>query len=362
MKVLHVNAGLEEGGAKTHILSLLSQFPIGEVELLVLEEGSISKEARLIDIKVHVLNQQSRYDLTILKRLVKHIKDNHFDIVHTHGARANLLMALIKKKINVPWITTVHSDPVLDFMDKGIKGKVFSYLNIWSLKKADKLIVVTESLKVDLIKRGLSKQTIFVVYNGIIFDKGISKKQQNKAFTITCVARLHPVKAHEFLFESLKYSGLTDFHLNIIGDGELRKKLERKVSELDFEKLVQFHGTLEKRAIENILHQSDLTVLSSLSEGFPLVLLESANQKVPFITTDVGDCAKLVPDSSYGWVIPSQDKGAFSTALLEAHELWRSNKLVEKGKKLHHLASKEYSLREMYFNTLFVYKSKEAIK
>lgn len=358
MKVLHLNAGLEEGGAKTHILSLLSQFPTDNAELLVLKEGSISEEARLMNIKVHVLNQHSRYDLSVLNRLVGYIKDNQFDIVHTHGARANLLMALIEKKIKIPWVITIHSDPGLDFMNRGIKGKLFSYLNIWSLKKANKLIVVTEKLKVDLIKRGISRGTIFVVYNGIIFNDDKSKRKLNKTFTITCIARLHPIKAHEFLFESLKTSGVKDFRLNIVGDGELRKNLEQKVLELNFGKLVQFHGSLDKRAIENILHQTDLTALSSLSEGFPLVLLESANQKVPFITTDVGDCAKLVPDSSYGWVVPSQDKAAFSIALKEAYELWCAGKLAKKGEKLFLLASKKYSLDEMYNATLFVYKSK----
>lgn len=356
MKILHMNAGLEEGGAKTHILSLLSQFPTGEAELLVLEEGTISKEARLMGIKVHVLNQHSRYDLTIVKSLVNYIKDNHFDIVHTHGARANLLMALIKKRIKINWVTTLHSDPALDFMDKGIKGKFFSYLNLWSLQKADKLIVVTENLKNDLIKRKLSKETIFVVYNGIFFDKDTPKKKLNKTFTLTCIARLHPVKAHEFLFESLKYSGLTKFHLNIIGDGDLRNILERKVSELNIEDFVQFHGNLEKKEIETILHQTDLVVLSSLSEGFPLVLLESANQKVPFITTDVGDCAKLVPNSSYGWVVPSQDKTAFSSALREAYTLWQSEELAEKGVNVFQLASEKYSLDKMYLDTLAVYE------
>lgn len=358
MKVLHVNAGLEEGGAKTHILSLLSQFPTGKAELLVLEEGAVAKEARFNGIKVHVMNQHSRYNLTILKRLTDFIKTNHFDVVHSHGARANLLIALIKKRIPSVWVTTVHSDPVLDFMDKGIKGKLFSYLNLWSLKRADKLIVVTESLKVDLIKRGLSKETIFVVYNGIVFDNDRSNKKKNEVFTVTCVARLHPVKAHLFLFESLKSSSLTNFHVNIIGDGELRNKLEQKVVELKFEKQFQFHGSLEKVEIEKVLQQTDLTVLSSLSEGFPLVLLESANQKVPFITTDVGDCAKLVPDSSYGWVVPSEDKSAFSTALKEAYTLWESGNLAGKGEKLFQLASRKYSLDMMYLETLSVYKSK----
>ena len=55
MKVLHMNAGAEEGGGKTHIISLLSQFSKEEVELMVFEEGAIAREARNLGIQVHVL-------------------------------------------------------------------------------------------------------------------------------------------------------------------------------------------------------------------------------------------------------------------------------------------------------------------
>ncbi|WP_417896874.1 glycosyltransferase, partial [Bacillus toyonensis] len=116
MKVLHINAGAEEGGGKTHIISLLSQFPQKEVELMVFEEGAIAREARNLGIQVHVFTQSSRYDLSILSKIKSFINENQFDIVHTHGARANFYLSLLKKGIKAKWIMTVHSDPTLDFM------------------------------------------------------------------------------------------------------------------------------------------------------------------------------------------------------------------------------------------------------
>ncbi|WP_414838635.1 glycosyltransferase [Carnobacterium sp. TMP28] len=358
MKILHVNAGQEEGGAKTHILSLLSQFPPDTAELLVLEEGSVAKEARSMGLTLHVLNQRSRYDVTIINRLADFITSNQYDVVHTHGARANLFLALIKNKISSTWVSTIHSDPGLDFMDKGLKGTVFSLLNSWSFKKADQLIAVTEELKKTIIQKGISKERVYVIYNGIAFDNTIAKIHSQTVFTLTCIARLHPIKAHDFLLDSLKASSLSNFHLNIIGDGELRAALEQKVATLGFQDRVQFHGALEKKQIEDILHQTDATVLASLSEGFPLVLLESANQHVPFISTNVGDVAKLVPDPSYGWLVAVQDKTAYAAALKEAFLLWQSNDLAKKGENLFQLASKEYSLNKMYLETLAVYQVK----
>lgn len=356
MKILHVNAGLEEGGAKTHILSLLSQFDVQTAELLVLEEGIVAKEARALGITVHTLSQGSRYDLSVLKKLVTFINTGHFDVVHTHGARANLILSLIKRKIKAVWIVTVHSDPKLDFVGKGIKGKAFAYLNLRSLKKADGLITVTENFKKELTDIGISEKNIFVIFNGLIFDGQSTDRKEHSTFTISYIARLTPIKGHEFLFESLKASSLKNFYLNIIGDGELRKTLEKKAEELNLSKNIQFHGFLDKLAIEKILQQSDLSVLASYSEGFPLVLLESANQRVPFISTDVGDVALLVPDETYGWLVPVEDQSAFAKALNEAYNDWKIEKLGEKGEKLFQLASVEFSQERFYQETIAVYQ------
>ena len=95
MKVLHMNAGAEEGGEK-HIISLLSQFSKEEVELMVFEEGAIARgeEPRYSSA---CFTQSSRYDLSILSKIKAFINENQFDIVHTHGARANFYLSLLKK-------------------------------------------------------------------------------------------------------------------------------------------------------------------------------------------------------------------------------------------------------------------------
>ena len=85
-------------GRKTHIISLLDQFPTGEVELAVFEDGIVAKEARELGIKVHVFSQKSRYDLSILKNISEFINNEKFDIVHTHGPRANFYVSLMKRE------------------------------------------------------------------------------------------------------------------------------------------------------------------------------------------------------------------------------------------------------------------------
>lgn len=356
MKVLHINAGLEDGGGKNHILSLLSQFNPATAELLVLEKGIVAEEAEKLGITVHALEQKSRYDVSVLKRLTQLIQERAFDIVHTHGARANFLFSAIRQKVSAQWVITVHSDPQLDFMSRGLKGAIFTKLNLAALKKADHLIAVTDSLVKPLLDLGVAQENITVVYNGISFaEENHRSLPNNTVFTMTYVARLHPIKGHDMLLESLKTATFTDFKLNLVGDGDLRTHLEQKVRELHLAEKVQFLGFLDAPQVADTIAQSDLTVLASSNEGFPLVLLESAKQKVPFVATDVGDVALLVPDKQYGWCVPPQSVSAFAKALEEAFAAWNDGTLKTKGENVYQLASATFSLEQFYKGTLAVY-------
>lgn len=137
MKVLHINAGLEKGGGLFHIVNLLTETnqEDADFELLTLADGPVAKAAKKAGIKTTILGAQSRYDLTVLKRLAKFINNGNFDIVHTHGARANLFVSMIKKQIKAKWIITVHSDPLKDFEGRGMVGNIFTKLNIMALKR-----------------------------------------------------------------------------------------------------------------------------------------------------------------------------------------------------------------------------------
>lgn len=362
MKVLHMNAGAEEGGGKTHIISLLSQFPKDEVELVVFEEGAIAKEARELGIKVHVFSQSSRYDISILKKIRKFINEEHFDIVHTHGARANFYLSLLKSKISAKWVTTVHSDPTLDFMKRGLKGWVFTKLNLRSFKKVDLFFAITERFKRNTVSLGVPKEKICTVYNGIEYDNtpanSYDKQKefgvQEDVFTAIQVARLHPVKGHEVLFEALEHVNIPKMKVLLVGDGPLKEELQEAVKQKALEDKVLFLG--QRADIKELYASAHVNLLTSYSESFPLVLLEAANQRLTSIATDVGDMDKLIVDETYGWIVPTGDANSLANALEEAYEKWNNGQLTEMGERLYDHASSHFSLRNLYEDTQNAYK------
>lgn len=135
LKVLHLISGGDVGGAKTHVLTLIRELQkTTPVKLICFMEGSFANEARQMGIGVIVMEQGRRYDLGVVDKIIHIIKEENYNIIHSHGARANFITRFIKSKINIPCVTTVHSDFMLDFKGNIYKHLIYTNLNIFALK------------------------------------------------------------------------------------------------------------------------------------------------------------------------------------------------------------------------------------
>lgn len=326
MKVLHVNAGLEKGGGLFHIVNLLTQAKQSgeDFELLTLADGPVADAAKKAGIKTTILGTKSRYDLGALKRLTNFINDNDFDIVHSHGARANLYIDLIHKKLKAKWIITVHSDPLKDFEGRGFLGDVFTKLNVKALRQADGVFAITQNFANLLVdKVGLAKTKICVIYNGIFFhpNTDIPAKYQHPYFNVVNVGRTEKVKAQDMLLKALKELNDPNIHLHVVGDGSELNNLKALARDLGISEQVTFHGFLSHQEIVELYRKMDLAVLISYSESFPLVLLEASDNLLPILSTSVGDVRKMIPDDEHGFVIKIGDQSALSQDLKTASQM-----------------------------------------
>ncbi len=136
MKIIHFISGGDTGGAKTHVLTLLRELKKLniDVELLCIMESVFTEEARQNGIKVNLIPQKKRYDITVLKKIVGFLNGSGCDIVHCHGARANYIAMFIMNRVQAPMITTLHSDYKLDFKDTAYKQWIFTPINALALR------------------------------------------------------------------------------------------------------------------------------------------------------------------------------------------------------------------------------------
>jgi glycosyltransferase involved in cell wall biosynthesis len=106
---------------------------------------------------------------------------------------------------------------------------------------------------------------------------------------------------------------LATLHLLVIGDGELRGELERRVAALGLEPRVHFAGA--RRDLGNVLAAIDLFVMPSLWEGLPLSLVLAMGAGLPAIATRVAGIPEVIENDVSGLLVPPGDKDQLSAAL-----------------------------------------------
>lgn len=360
MKILQMISGGETGGSKKHLLQLFHQAPV-DMELLLLTEGAFAEEARKQGVKVTVIPQKNRFDQSTAKKILAFIQQNDFSVIHSHGAKSNFLINSIHKKMKVPWFITVHSDPSLDFLHQPkVINKFFTLLNKRALRNADHLFAVSEKFKTMLVDMGVDAQKITPVFNGIEFseaipawDKKSIRAEFNTAetdFVFAIVARLHPVKGHEVLLKAFSKLDVPGWKLWIIGDGALKASLETLAKEVGIQENVRFMGT--RNDVDELLFAADVSLLTSYSESFPLVLLESADMGTPVIATDVGGVSALVDSGKTGWIIvPGNEE-----SLLEAAKSAISSDTPKMGRELRDFAVHNFSNARLQEKLLSTYQ------
>ena len=353
MKIMHLISGGDVGGAKTHVLSLLQGLGRTEtVRLVCFLEGPFAQEAREMGIDTLVITQGNLF--AVVRTLAEMIRTEGFEIVHCHGSRANLLGTMLQRKVDVPMVTTVHSDYRLDYLGRPFHRLTYGTINTVCVRRIPYHIGVSDAMADLLISRGFDPQTMFTIYNGVDFTPvtprmtraeyfesiGLSAGAEDVVFGIA--ARLSAVKDVATLVRAfgLACQSVENIRLVIAGDGEQRAMLEALAKECCPEGKYVFAGWVEDT--DSFYHAIDVNTLTSLSETFPYALTEGARMHCATIASRVGGVPYLIQDGVYGLLFEAQNH-----AQLAAHMvlLAKDSALRARlGEALYHRASTHFSV------------------
>ena len=319
MKVIHLTSGGDVGGAKTHVLSVVRGLNQTErAELVCFTEGAFAQEARALGIPTTVMDGGV---LSTLGRLARRIRDEGYDLVHCHGARANMYGALLGRRLAVPVVTTVHSDPRLDYMGRPLRNLVNGSINRLALRRMSYLIGVSDVMSELLIGRGFDPQGVYTLYNGVEFTPqrptvpraeflrrlGVAFDEKTVIFGIA--ARISPVKDLSTLIRA--FSGavqrVPNIRLIIAGDGEQADEIRALAASTCPKGSVYFVGWLEDT--DSFYEALDVNLLTSVSETFPYALTEGAKHRCATIASRVGGVPHLIDDEINGLIFPAQNAG-----------------------------------------------------
>lgn len=177
--------------------------------------------------------------------------------------------------------------------------------------------------KIHIIRCGLDEKFLQAEVTSIT--------QKNR---LVCVGRLCPQKGQLLLLEAisrLKMKGV-DCDLILVGDGELKEKIDNLAEKLGIKEQVIITGWASSDEVKQKITQCKLMVMPSFAEGLPVVIMESLALKIPVITTYVAGIPELVVNGESGWLIPAGDIDALTKAIESALNL-PIEKLEEMGQK-----------------------------
>lgn len=335
--ILYFTRTMGYGGTEKVILKLCENLNQDFNKIIVCSTGGVH-ESELSNLRVKhyrigdIENKTIINIFSILSNLVKIIKEEKIDIVHTHHRMAAFYTNIISYFFNIKFIHTVHNT----FSNKKKLTRI-------ALHKAN-IIAVGDMVKANLINcYKISEDKIQVIYNGIDEERSdiiiipeIQKYRDLGFFIVGNIGRLSKQKGMKYYIESipdtiLKNSNIMFF---IIGDGEEREELENLSRQLGIKDNVIFLGY--RNDIFNIVNQLDLVILSSLWEGLPLTPIEVFSQGKTIVATNVDGTSEIVENLYNGILIESKNSNQISENI---------NKLVddiELRKKLEKNALRTY--------------------
>ena len=325
MKILTLISGGDVGGAKTHVLSLLAALSkkIG-VTMVCFMESEFTEDARSMGIDTRIMPGNNLP--ATAKKLEALIREEGFDIIHSHGSRGNF-MAWMLRGCGLPLLSTVHSDPKLDYMGRPAAGLIFGSMNRFALKRLDWFTGVSDSMTDLLISRGFPPDRMFTIYIGVDLDSPPPKLTRAEflaragvpedagAVYAGIAARLNPVKDIATLIRGFAKARerFPALRLLIAGDGPQEGELKALAESLGVAGFVHFLGWVEDT--DSFYAALDINTLTSLSETFPYALTEGARQHKATVSSRVGGVPRLIDHGISGYLFPPGDSDALADCL-----------------------------------------------
>jgi len=314
-KILHIRSSYFYGGPErqtTYLIQCLAQKGIesGVVTFALKKAPDLNKYYRALqnlDYPSHLISISGSYDRSAIKAMAELIDSEGYNLLVGHDYRAHYFVLKLSRR---PGLTGLGYSR--GWTSENIKVKIYEWLDIRFLKKIDGVIAVSEGKYRELAAKGISEDKLVYIPNSIIIGKPRPRINviRNKfgiphdAFLIGTAGRLSAEKSHETLIRAaaeILENNSENLYFIIAGEGTREKYLKSLIPE-SLRKRIILAGWIEDN--DAFYADIDLFALTSLTEGFPNVLLEAGKYNLPVISTPAGGAVEIIRDGETGFFIP----------------------------------------------------------
>jgi|SRR3989344_300684 len=358
------------GGAQRYVFDLATNLPKDKYESVVALGGGETLEEKLNAASVRTIKMPfSQRNVNIFKDIwafftvIRILKIEKTDILHLNSSKMGLLGAIAGRLTGVKKIIfTGHGWAFKE--ERNIISKIFFALLHWlTILLSHKTIAVSLKTKDQIKIFPFTKNKIICIHNGTatinFLDKNVARNKlisgKENLLWLGTISELHKNKGLDFAIEA--FSRVAGEFKNtifvIIGEGEEKKNLEKKINELNQEERVFLVGF--KTDANQYLKAFDIGVLTSRQENLPYTLLEMGLAELPIIASWVGGIPEVIVNSESGILVQKGSVEEIENAMREL--IKNEEKRKELGKNLRERVSEKFTLQDMIKKVINLYET-----
>jgi glycosyltransferase involved in cell wall biosynthesis len=355
MRIVQLVETLETGGLERIAVDLATaQKMAGDSPMLycMFTGGPLVDEARAKGIPVTEFHKEPGFSLKMLFMLARQLRLDAPDVVHTHNPAVHHYGALAARIAGVPAVVNTRHGPATS-SGGAYQERYFRAV----MPLTDRVVFVCEDSRRYLTEKlGLADRKSAVIVNGIelgaFLESPAAPMSASPRVRFGAVGRMVPVKAHSILIDAfVEISGkLPGAELRIVGSGPLEINLKEHARKAGLNGRIRIEG-LNPR-VADVLRELDIFVMSSTSEGLPLVILEAMAAGLPVVSTRVGGVSEAAPEGEVSVLCAPGSVGELAEAMYQAAT---ACDLARMGKRARNIAIATFSMDRMWQSYQAVY-------
>lgn len=353
MRIVQLIDTLNAGGAERMTVNMANAFTEKRIPNAILctrQSGDLAGNL-IQDSHLFCAQKKHSFDVFAFYRGLKFIRSVNPDVLHAHSSSLfwGFIYALFCSNCILIWHD--HNG------ERSKLGKLKNFPFQLASFKVDAIICVNEAIKQWAEKNLFTKKAKIKYLRNFPYLSLSKEKSKKKEPVILMISNLREPKDHHTLVRAatiLKESGKKNFKLVFLGKiNETSEYTQTLKSYISKNKLESYVTLLGQGPAEPALRLASIGVIVSKSEGLPVSLLEYGLASLPVVVTDVGQCAEVVENGRYGYVVPPKAANELAMALIRILDDYKS--ALEMGERFQEHILNEYGSKKFlkeYFNLI----------
>lgn len=337
--------------SETFIVNELVELRRRGVDVFIYSMTEPSEDLQHAIVKQSGLLDRTTYSEAVFRQWISEYRPQ---LLHAHFAtEATSLAARLSHELGIPYSFTAHGYDIYRKPPANFATLAQDALSVIAVSDAN-ATYMSQSF-------GIPRESIQVIPCGIDVRHFHPAERTPRTPEIVCVARLVPVKNLQLLVNACSILRDLDFsfHCSILGEGRCREELTQSIQDLELQRHVSLEGAKDQTEIAAWWRRASIGVLSSISEGMPVSLMEAAASGVPVVATNVGGIAELVDDDVTGLLVPPFEPMVMADAI--GYLLRHPDEATKMGAAARRRALSRFSVQHQVDSLILAWESRSSV-